>query len=372
MSQKKDSIWRKILRQFLIYLFSIAIIIGSLYLGVNFAYSKYIKPVDAQNLELVDIEIPNGSSLSKISQILFDNDLIRSKTVFKLYVDVSNKTSKLKAGRYKLSRDMDIDDIMDELLTGNAAIGTIKVTIIEGWDIRKMARYLVKDKGFQFSEQDFIDAGKVENFTEFVFLQDIPDERKANEVGIAPIEGYLFPDTYIVYEDASPEDIMRKMLTQFELVYTQSIMEKAQELDWDMDTVVTLASVVQREARISDEFPKISAVFHNRIHKEMKLESCAPLQFLIQEDRWTFTKEEMEIDSPYNTYVYEGLPVGPIASPGLLALTSTVNPYEEYMNIENPFLYFVLKDPKTGEHSFNDNYQQHLSDKKEYEDSWSE
>ncbi len=372
MSQKETSLLYRFVRKLLIYIISLGIVVSTVYMAVNFVYSKFIMPVDANNTELVEVEIPKGSSLGAISQILYDNNLIRSKTAFKLYVDLSNKTSQLKAGKYKLSRNMELGEIMDELLAGNAAADTVSITIIEGWDIRKIAKYLVKEKDFQFTEQDFIDAAKVENFTDFVFLQDIPEERQKGEVGISPLEGYLFPDTYLVYQDASPEDIMRKMLVQFEKVYYESVADRAQELEMTMDEVVTLASIIQREARITDEFAKISAVFHNRLKKDMFLGSCATVQFLINEDRWVLTEEEMNIDSPYNTYINKGLPIGPIASPGRLALVSAVNPYEEFMNSKKPYLYFVLKDPKTGEHVFNTDYNQHLKDKAKYEERWSE
>jgi UPF0755 protein len=370
MSQKGAVFLKWVLRQVLVFLLSIIIVASTVYYGANFAYSKYIKPVDASNSELMDIEIPRGSSVSKISEILYENNLIRNKMVFKLYVDFSNKTSKLKAGKYKLSRDMELSQIMDELVSGNAAIDTVKITIIEGWDIRKMARYLVQEKGFQFSEEDFIDAAKVENFTEYIFLQDIPDERKKGEIGISPLEGYLFPDTYLVYEDASPQDIMKKMLDQFEKVYDEIVMDRAQELDMTMDEVVTLASVIQREARITEEFSMISAVFHNRLKKDMPLGADSTIQFLVNEDRWAFSSEELKIDSPYNTYENTGLPIGPISSPGRLALTSALYPYEDFMNSKKPYLYFVLKDPKTGEHVFNTDYDQHMKDKKKYESSW--
>ena len=370
MSQKETSLLYRFVRKLLIYIISLGIVVSSVYMGVNFVYSKYIMPVDANNSELVEIEIPRGSSLGAIAQILYDNNLIRSKTAFKLYVDLSNKTSQLKAGKYKLSKNMELGEIMDELLAGNAASDTVSITIIEGWDIRKIAKYLVKEKGFQFTEQEFIDAAKVENFTDFVFLQDIPEERKKREAGIAPLEGYLFPDTYLVYQDASPEDIMRKMLVQFEKVYNESVLEKAQALEMTMDEVVTLASIIQREARITDEFAKISAVFHNRLKKDMPLGADSTIQFLINEDRWDFSIEETKIDSPYNTYQNTGLPIGPIASPGRLALVSAVNPYEEFMNPNKPYLYFVLKDPKTGEHVFNTSYEQHIKDKEKYESSW--
>lgn len=368
----RTSLGYRIIRQVLIYLISILIVISSVYALITFAYNEYLKPVDARSEELIDVEIPSGSSLSKISEILYEKGLIRNKTVFKLFVDLSDNTSKLRAGKYKLSPSMSMAQIMDELLSNNAAVPTVKITIIEGWDIRRMAKYLVEEKGFDFTEEEFINAARVENFTEYVFLQEIPEERRNGDGDIIPLEGYLFPDTYIVYEDAKPEDIMRKMLDQFEKVFDDAMKQRAEELGMTIDEVVTLASIIQREARKTEEFPKISAVFHNRLNKGMNLESCATVQYIINENRWTLTEEEMRIDSPYNTYINSGLPIGPISSPGRLALTSALNPYEEFMDPNRPYLYFVLKNPDTGEHAFNYSYQEHLKDKAKYESQWKE
>ncbi len=368
----RTSLGYRIIRQVLIYLISILIVISSVYALITFAYNEYLKPVDARSEELIDVEIPSGSSLSKISEILYEKGLIRNKTVFKLFVDLSDNTSKLRAGKYKLSPSMSMAQIMDELLSNNAAVPTVKITIIEGWDIRRMAKYLVEEKGFDFTEEEFINAARVENFTEYVFLQEIPEERRNGDGDIIALEGYLFPDTYIVYEDAKPEDIMRKMLDQFEKVFDDAMKQRAEELGMTIDEVVTLASIIQREARKTEEFPKISAVFHNRLNKGMNLESCATVQYIINENRWTLTEEEMRIDSPYNTYINSGLPIGPISSPGRLALTSALNPYEEFMDPNRPYLYFVLKNPDTGEHAFNYSYQEHLRDKAKYESQWKE
>lgn len=368
----RTSLGYRIIRQVLIYLISILIVISSVYALITFAYNEYLKPVDARSEELIDVEIPSGSSLSKISEILYEKGLIRNKTVFKLFVDLSDNMSKLRAGKYKLSPSMSMAQIMDELLSNNAAVPTVKITIIEGWDIRRMAKYLVEEKGFDFTEEEFINAARVENFTEYVFLQEIPEERRNGDGDIIPLEGYLFPDTYIVYEDAKPEDIMRKMLDQFEKVFDDAMKQRAEELGMTIDEVVTLASIIQREARKTEEFPKISAVFHNRLNKGMNLESCATVQYIINENRWTLTEEEMRIDSPYNTYINSGLPIGPISSPGRLALTSALNPYEEFMDPNRPYLYFVLKNPDTGEHAFNYSYQEHLRDKAKYESQWKE
>jgi UPF0755 protein len=369
---KQHPLLKSFLRKLSIYAISILIVFCVVAGVVTYGYNNYFKPVDSSDDTLVKIEIPPGSSLSKISDLLYENGLIRNKAVFKLFVDLSDKTSKLKFGKYELSRDMDMQEIMDELLTGKAALSTVTITILEHWDIRDVTNYLVKEKGFAFTEEEFLDAAKVENFSEYVFLQEIPEARRNGEVGISPLEGYLYPETYFVYEDAAPEDIIRKMLNQFEIVFNEEMRLRAEELGMTTDEVVTLASIIQREGRIANEFQMISAVFHNRLKKEMNLESCATVQYIINEDRWTLTEEEMNIDSPYNTYKNTGLPVGPINSPGRTALMAALYPFEEYMTKNRPYLYFVLKDPEKGEHVFNYSYQAHLKDKQKYESLWKE
>jgi UPF0755 protein len=373
---------KKIFRQITIYIVSLGIVAATVIGLGNMAYSKLLQPVDENDKSTTTVEIPMGTSVRGIADILYKNDLIRNKGVFKIFVDISDKSSKLKAGRYKLSKNMNIQQILDELISGEAAIGTARITIREGLSIREMASYISELKNedkkvFNFTAQDFIDAAKeVDNFSsEYPFLLDIPEERKNGEY---PLEGYLFPDTYIVYLDSKPDDIIKKMLSTFEnKIYnaefqTVPLITRLEELDMTVDEAVILASVVQMEAAIKDEFFKISAVFHNRLKIDMLLGSCATVQYALgsAERKPFLTDKETSIDSPYNTYKYQGLPIGPIASPGQLAMEAVLYPYEEFMNTKNPMLYFVYAGDSG--HVFSTNAKDHAKAKQKYEKLWKE
>jgi len=365
-----DVLVRRAGRGLSIIVISLLIVAITVFTVVNTLKARYINPVDKRDTAPVEVEIQSGWSLNKIASELQDAGVIRSSAVFKLFVDLSDNTSKLKQGKHVFARSMTMQEIMDELLTSKGAVPEVTITIPEHWDLQMTADYLVNEKGFDFTVDDFIDAAKVENFTDYPFLLDIPEERIENEDVISPLEGYLFPDTYRVYADAKPEDIMRKMLNQFENVYNDTLKERTVEMGMTMDEVVVLASIIQKEARIDDEFSKVSAVFHNRLDEGMALESCATVQYLIREPRWILTEEEMAIDSPYNTYKYPGLPIAPIGSPGRLALQAALFPYENYMRDGQKYLFFCLKDPDTGEHVFNRTLSAHNADKAKYEALW--
>lgn len=364
-----DVLVRRAGRGISIILVSAIIVAMTVFAAYRVFNARYISPVDKRDSTPIEVEIKDGWSLSTIADTLHDAGLIRSSAVFKLYVDLSDNTSKLKKGKHVFSKDMTMQEIMDELLTSKAAVSEKTITIREDWDLQKTAEYLVSE-GFEFTADEFIEAAKVENFPEYPFLQAIPEERRENSNVISPLEGYLFPDTYRVYADAKPEDIMHKMLDQFENKFDDTLMVQAETLGMTMDQVVVLASVIQKEARIQDEFPKISAVFHNRLDEGMALESCATVQYLIRENRWVLTEEEMAIDSPYNTYKYPGLPIGPICSPGYLSLKSALFPNEQYMKDDQKYYYFCLMDPDTGEHAFNRTLSAHNADKAKYEELW--
>mgnify|MGYP000510094112 CR=1 FL=1 len=353
-----------------IILISLLIVTVTVFSVVNIFKARYINPVDKRDHSEIEVEIGDGWGLNHIATELQDAGVIRSSAVFKLFVDLSDNTSKLKKGKHVFTKSMTMQEVMDELLTSKGAVDVVTITIPEHWDLQMTADYLVNKKGFDFTADEFYEAAKVENFTDYPFLLEIPEARIDNEDVISPLEGYLFPDTYQVYADAAPEDIMRKMLNRFENIYNEDLRELTAEMGMTMDEVVVLASVIQKEARIDEEFSKISAVFHNRLDENMPLESCATVQYLIRENRWILTEEEMNIDSPYNTYRYPDLPVGPIGSPGQTALVAAIQPFEDYMRDGQKYLFFCLKDPDTGEHVFNRTLEAHNADKARYESEW--
>ncbi|NLO82814.1 MAG: endolytic transglycosylase MltG [Clostridiales bacterium] len=373
---------KHMIRQLLIYIISFGIVFGLFYTAVNELNRLLFEPMDANDDTGITVEIPMGTSVRGIADILYENGLIRNKGVFRMFVELSDKGSKLKAGRYVLSKNMDPQQILDELVTGEAAVDTVQITIREGLCIRDIASYLEKfekddKKVFSFTAQEFIDAAKdVDRFAaEYPFLYEIPEERRNGEF---PLEGYLFPDTYIVYMDSSPDDIIRKMLDTFErkLYYAEfndvPLLTKIEEMGMTLDQVITFASIVQTEAAVKDEFYKIAAVFHNRLNIDMPLQSCATVQYALgRSERKPFlTNEETSVDSPYNTYKYKDLPIGPIASPGQLAVEAVLFPYEEFMDPEKPMLYFVYAGDN--KHEFNYSYNAHSKAKDKYEKLWKE
>ncbi len=362
---------KKILRQLLIFLISLALVLGSIALAVQTVYNKFIKPVDPEDDTLITVEVPMGTSINGIAEILYENNLIRNTAAFKLMVDLSNKSNKMQAGKYELSKSMTIQEIINELMTGQVSVSTVLVTIREGDDIRTIASRLVDEYNMNFTEEQFIaEARRVEKYMDdYPFLRNIPEERRESEF---PMEGYLFPDTYYFYADSTPERIIRTMLGEFDAKFTQEMRDLADEQGMTMDEVVTLASIIQNEAK-TEEFSKVSAVFHNRLKIGMNLESCATINYVIEDrevNQITLTIEDTKIDSPYNTYKNPGLPLGPISSPGLDALNAALNPYPEFMEPNEPMLFFVLMDPETGLHAFNSTYEGHVKDKQKYQVNW--
>lgn len=361
---------KKLLRQALIYLISLSIVVITFTVAIKTVYGKFIKPVDPNDDNMISIEVPMGTSVNGIADILYKKGLIRNEGAFKLMVDFSNKSNKMQAGKYELSKSMTLQEMIDELLTGQVSVGTVKITIREGDDVRKIASRLVNGYKMDFTEEDFIkEAKKVDKYaSDFPFLKDIPEARKNGDY---PLEGYLFPNTYCFFEDDKPERIIHTMLAQFDKTFNQEKRDKAEEMNLSMDDVVTLASIIQNEGK-DVEFAKISAVFQNRLRLGMNLESCATINYVLDKDvkQTNLTVEDTKVDSPYNTYQNPGLPIGPISSPGLAALDSVLNPDAEFMNEDAPMLYFVLMDPKDGLHAFNSTYEGHVKDKQRYQKLW--
>lgn len=361
-------------RKLLVYVVSLCIVIATTTLMIKYTYNKLTKPMDANDDSDVVVLIPMGTSVRGIGNILYKEGLIRNKGAFKIFMEFSDGSSDIKAGKYKLKKNMDLIQVIESITSGEGAIPQTKFTIPEGRTIKQIANALDESGKFDFTEEEFLkEASNIEKYQKrFPDLQGIPEERLDLEKYPHPLEGYLFPETYFVDEGATPEDIINTMIAQFVKVYGSEYRARAEELELTTDQVVTLASVVQREARVKDEFPKIAAVFHNRIDEEMNLGSCATVQYITGQNRPYVTAEEKKIESGYNTYKYTGLPVGPIACPGEIALKAVLYPDEDMMDPEKPYLYFVLMDPNEGRHAFNYDYDAHVKDTEKYEHLWKE
>ncbi|MBO4384333.1 MAG: endolytic transglycosylase MltG [Clostridia bacterium] len=366
------AIWRK-LSPFIAAILSLVIVYFALKFAVNFAVNKYVKPVDANDATPITVEIPKGSGASAIAKILYEaggegeKGLIQNKAIFKVYVDFKGKSSSLKAGTYVLSRNMSISRIVDIICTGNPPRKTAKFTVSEGMTVEAIAAKLV-DLDILKSSDRFLELARTgEVFAEkYWFIKDIVDEGRPGRLYM--LEGYLFPDTYEVYADATEEEIIIKMLDRFDEIYERRYVERAEELSLSLDDVIVLASIIEKEAKTFD-FTKVSAVFHGRLQRDMMLNSDATLDYILRSGKLEFTQEELSTDSPYNTYRVKGLPAGPISNPGRAAIEAVLFPFEQYL--EEGYLYFCLMDGATGALVFAKTLEEHEANVAKYKPYWS-
>ena len=289
---RRERVWR-ILRPVVAVLLSIGLVALAMIGAIRYVLNHFVYPVDPDDNTPIQVVIPAGSSASRIASILYnargqdEPGLIVSTASFKVYVDFTGRANALKAGTYVLSRNMTIPEIVNILCAGNEARRVTRFTIPEGYTTAEIALALFEDRRYA-------------------------------------LEGYLFPDTYEIYEDAAPADILKKMLNRFAIVFTEEDAERARALNMTTDQVITLASMIEKEAAAAEDFARVSAVFHNRLRRGMPLESCATLSYTLGVKKYTFTQSELATVSPYNTYRNKGLPVGAICNPGRTAIQAAL------------------------------------------------
>lgn len=362
-----DGVLQRINRPTKVFLVSLGLV---LLIGLalwGFLHAKFLAPVNSGDKTVIEVEIPRGSGINTIGRILEENGIIRSKTVFKLYVDLYDRGSKLRSGTYELSPSMELSEVINKLCSSASNDNVAKLLVKEGYTVDDIASLMVQ-KGVISKPEEFTGALKnLAPYTEaYPFLSD-PNKDAAKRLN--PTEGYLFPDTYEVYKDAKPEEVANKLWYRFSQMYTPAYEERAKELNLSTDEVITLASMIQKEAKSSD-FKKISAVFHNRLKAGMKMQSDATVQYVIGVKRLNLSDTDVAADSPYNTYKVKGLPQGPICNPGKEAIEAALYPDESY--VKGNYLYFCLGDPETGESVFAKTLEEHNKNVEKYRPLWIE
>ena len=353
------------------WLLSIGLVAVVAIVAVRFVLSHYVSAVDPDDPTPYEVEIPQNASAGKIADLLYHaggegkDGLIVSTASFKVYVDFVGKANSLKAGTYRLSKNMTIPEIVDVLAEGNPPRRTKRFMVPEGKTVEEIAALLVREELLSDPSAFIALCKDAALFSKYPFIAELSNTAERRYV----LEGYLFPDTYEVYVDATPEEILDKMLTRYYEVYSDEWIARAQELDLSRDQVMTLASIIEREAGSPDDFSKVSAVFHNRLSRGMKLESCATLSYVTGVHRYTFTPDEQAIVSSYNTYLNEGLPIGPISNPGASAIRAALYPNEEYL--AEGYLYFCNGNPnESSALIFSKTYEEHQKNVEQYRQYW--
>jgi len=289
-------------------------------------------PLEENSATQKVINIPSGTNAKEIVVVLEENEIIRKNNyIFRILIKLLKLEDQLKYGEYNLSPSMNMLQILDKLVKGEVIV--YKITIPEGYIYTQIAELLDKKE-------------IVEKET---FLKLVNDGEKS-------WEGYLFPDTYEVPKRYGSENMLKLLLSHFNHIVDEKLKDKAEEIGFSMEEIIILASIIEKESKFTEERRQVSSVFHNRLKKGMKLQSCATIQYILEEPKEKLDESDLKIDSPYNTYLYKGLPPGPISNPGLDSIMATLEPKEE------DYLYFVLGE--NGRHIFSKTYQEHLKNKK--------
>ena len=344
-----------ILRPILIGACALMVVVGLLAAGWNRVYADYLAPSDASDTSAVPFAVESGQSLTRVATNLEKAGLIRSKTIFKYYCDFAGMGQKIQAGNYTLNRTMSMNEIADQLTRGDGNPLVRNITLIPGWTIEDFADKLAAD-GVLADKAEFLSLCRTgERFADYYYVADALATANASQRKYM-LEGYLSPNTYEIYTDATAEDILRKLLSQTERAFPADAQDRAQELGYTMDQMLTLASLIEKEAKSAD-FAKVSAVFHNRLKQKVKLQSDVTIHYITGVRKMALSNSDLQLDSPYNTYLHTGLPLGPVCSPSAEAINAALYPDETYL-AEN-YLYFCAKDPESGELYFSRTLEEH-------------
>lgn len=285
----------------------LALLSFALYLAIQIAAPLYVQ--DKQNAFVV---IEQGQGTRAIAQELEKKQLIRSSWFFQGYAFLKGVSHKLQAGEYDLSPSLSLAQILTKLATGDIAKETI--TVIEGWNMRDIAWHLQGRN--MFRAEELFELGQKSFLAEYAFLQDKP--------AFVGLEGYLFPDTYHVRKGESLESVVKKMLTNFEKKYNAELRAETKRQGKTIFQIITMASLIEREVQTIEDKHIVSGILWKRLAKGIALQVDATVDYATG-----------KTDSLYNTYQYPGLPLGPIANPGLESILAALEP------TENPYLYYL-------------------------------
>lgn len=306
-----------------------------------------LSPVDPSSTDTQVVEIPRGATVRQIAEDLERRGLIQNAWAMLLFLRHRGDGARLQAGEYALSPAMSLEDIVEKLMRGEVI--TYPITIPEGYTVRQVRDLLVA-RGWADPERldallGAVQDGRPALAAEFPFLPEVagrPD----------PLEGYLFPDTYRFPRGVTEKEILRAMLARFALEVTPEVGVRLAELGWTVDQAVILASIIEKEARLAEERPIISGVYHNRLRIGMKLDADPTVLYALGNPDQPLLLRDLDLASPYNTYRNAGLPPGPIANPGAASLQAALYPAEV------PYFFFVAR--PDGSHVFARTYQEHL------------
>ena len=285
--------------------------------------------------KIIKIKIEPGSTLKNISNLLSSKNIISNKKIFSFAVMIMGKEKELPTGTFRLVNAKSNYSIIQQLVYGAPEIK--KVRILEGWNVNQIANHLSTTMGF-----DSLDLMELIKNKKFISKHGINSKS---------LEGYLSPNTYFFFEGESPYSVLTQLIKEYKSFWNISNHERAKELNLTEHEVVTLASIIEGEAIYDSERAKISAVYHNRLNINMRLQADPTIQYIIPDSPRRLLNKDLKIKSMYNTYLHKGLPPGPINSPGKESIRAALYPEK------NDFIFFVATGD--GYHTFTTNENDH-------------
>ncbi|MBI4092844.1 MAG: endolytic transglycosylase MltG [Candidatus Kerfeldbacteria bacterium] len=314
-----------------------------------FSELRALKPNDSTRQMVV---IAKNIGVRGVAQQLEGDGLIRNRFAFQLAVGLAGLSKNLQAGTFELAPSMSATEIARLLTKGS--VKEVVLTIPEGWTAKQIGDYLER-QGIGTSD-DFQQVARAHDSR--TVLPDDQFDFLGGRPPAATLEGYLFPDTYRVFPDASTTTVVKKMLQNFNVKVTTELKIEAQRRGYSLFDVVTLGSIVEREVRTEADRRLVADIFWRRLAAGIPLQSDATVNYVTGKNLLQPTQADTEADSPYNTYKYKGLPPGPISNPGFISITAAIRPEP------NPYFYFLTDAQGTVHYA--KTYEEHLANKQKY------
>lgn len=323
-------------------------------------YNLLLGPT-SNSTDIIEINVTKGNTYFSVASILKQKDLIKSELAYKIYIKLS-KPKSLEAGRYKLTKKMGVKEIVKVLASGsNYNSDTVKITVPEGkhiTDVATIAAKITNNKAEDlialWDSSAFVDKA----IKKYWFITEDIKKKGVKH----PLEGYFFPSTYeLLNKDVDGEYIAYKFLDQMDKVLSK-YKEDIEASKYSVHELLTMASIVEYEAILDEDRPIIAGVFYNRLNKKMKLESCATVGYAIGEWKLTYSTKDLAVKSPYNTYYYDGLPIGPGNSPSEESIKAAIYPST------TDYLFFMADvcDPTSKKTYYSKTYEGHKANIKKY------
>lgn len=321
---------------------------------------NWLVPANANDTQIVEVEIPEGTPVSTMGDILEEQGLIRSSSAFSLLVRVQGAAANLQAGVHDLSPSMTMPEIVAALQEGAEEAGMLKVTVNEGLTVDQIAEVVADSTSY--SAEDFLNLMTNQEFLaqlvqQYPILTDSYNNPNVRYV----LEGYLFPATYDVAQGETLESLVTQMVDK-----TNEVLSKYQaDIDassYSLQDIMSIASLVEKEGQTTEDRKLIAGVFYNRLEQGMPIQSDISVLYALGTHKEMVTYDDLEVDSPYNLYTNAGLPPGPMNSPSEDAIAAALEP------TASDYLYFYAN-LKTGEVYYTDDYEQHQAWAQEYEET---